>query len=153
MIICRSLIRISCGETPVSAVSEGVLIMTKDNDTEKNTCADTDNIGSIKIADDVVASIAAIAAAEVDGVSSVDGTSNESLLGMVGIKSISKSARVEVNGKNVKAEVAIIMDYGYNIPETCQYVQKKVKNAIENMTGLKVIDVNIRIAGIKVEGK
>jgi uncharacterized alkaline shock family protein YloU len=57
-----------------------------------------------------------------------------------------------VNGKQVQAAVAIIMDYGYNIPETCQYVQKRVKNSIENMTGLEVVDVNIRIAGINVEG-
>lgn len=126
--------------------------MAKENDA-KDTDIHENSLGSVKIADDVVASIAAIAAAEVEGVSSIDGTSGENLFSLVGIRGITKGARVEVDGKNVRAEVAIIMEYGYNIPETCQYVQKKVKSAIENMTGLEVIDVNIRIAGINIEGK
>lgn len=126
--------------------------MSKENEARNNE-NESKNIGSVKIADDVVASIAAIAACEVEGVKSVDGTAGENLFSMVGIKGVTKGARVEVNGKQVRADVAIIMEYGYNIPETCQYVQKKVKNSIENMTGLEVTDVNIRIAGINVEGK
>ena len=126
--------------------------MAKENES-KDMDIKENNLGSVKIADDVVASIAAIAATEVEGVSSIDGTSGESLLSRVWIKGITKGAKVEVDGKQVRADVAIIMDYGYNIPETCQEVQKKVKNAIENMTGLEVINVNIRIAGINVEGK
>ena len=55
---------------------------------------------------------------------------------------------MEVFNKKVKVELGISMEYGYNIPSTCQRVQSKVKNAIENMTGLEVTDVNIRIAGI-----
>ena len=57
---------------------------------------------------------------------------------------------MEVSEGKVKAELAVVMEYGYNIPATCQKVQTKVKNAIENMTGLEVQDVNIRIAGINV---
>ena len=57
---------------------------------------------------------------------------------------------MEVSGKKVKVGLAIIMEYGYNIPAACQRVQTKVKGAIENMTGLEVLDVNIRIAGINV---
>ena len=63
---------------------------------------------------------------------------------------LSRGARVEVSGEKVKAELAVVMEYGYNIPTTCQKVQAKVKSAIENMTGLEVQDVNIRIAGINV---
>jgi uncharacterized alkaline shock family protein YloU len=126
--------------------------MAKENETIKNKETGSVNLGSVKIADDVVASIAAIAACEVDGVKSIDGTASENLFSKVGIRGVTRGAKVEVNGKQVRAAVAIIMDYGYNIPETCQYVQKRVKNSIENMTGLEVVDVNIRIAGINVEG-
>ena len=126
--------------------------MAKENETIKNKETGSVNLGSVKIADDVVASIAAIAACDVDGVKSIDGTASENLFSKVGIRGVTRGAKVEVNGKQVRAAVAIIMDYGYNIPETCQYVQKRVKNSIENMTGLEVVDVNIRIAGINVEG-
>ena len=83
--------------------------MAKENDA-KDTDIHENSLGSVKIADDVVASIAAIAAAEVEGVSSIDGTSGENLFSLVGIRGITKGARVEVDGKNVRAEVAIIME-------------------------------------------
>ncbi|MDE7427784.1 MAG: Asp23/Gls24 family envelope stress response protein [Lachnospiraceae bacterium] len=106
--------------------------------------------GTVKIADDVVAMIAALAATEVDGVAAMSGNLTNELLSKVGVKGLSRGARVEVSGKKVKAELAITIEYGYNIPVTCQRVQAKVKSAIENMTGLEVLDVNIRIAGINV---
>lgn len=106
--------------------------------------------GTVKIADDVVAMIAALAATEVEGVASMSGNLTNELLSKVGVKGLSRGARVEVSGKKVKAELAITIEYGYNIPATCQRVQAKVKSAIENMTGLEVLDVNIRIAGINV---
>ena len=106
--------------------------------------------GTVKIADDVVAMIAALAATEGDGVAAMSGNLTNELLSKVGVKGLSRGARVEVSGKKVKAELAITIEYGYNIPVTCQRVQAKVKSAIENMTGLEVLDVNIRIAGINV---
>jgi len=56
-----------------------------------------------------------------------------------------------VTGNTVKADLALSLEYGYNIPETCSKVQEKVKNAIENMTGLTVTDVNIRIVNVNME--
>ncbi|MDD6811262.1 MAG: Asp23/Gls24 family envelope stress response protein [Lachnospiraceae bacterium] len=109
-----------------------------------------EKIGSVKIADDVVAMIAALAAMEVDGVADMSGNMTNELLSRVGVKSNTKGARVEVLQKKVKVDLAITMEYGFNIPATCQKVQAKVKNAVENMTGLEVTDVNIRIAGINV---
>ena len=106
--------------------------------------------GTVKIADDVVAMIAALAATEVDGVAAMGGNMTSEILKRVGIKSLAKGAKVEVLSKKVKVELAITMEYGFNIPATCQQVQNKVKSAIENMTGLEVTDVNIRIAGINV---
>lgn len=116
----------------------------------KNTYVlqEDEKIGSVKIADDVVAMIAALAATEVDGVAAMAGNMTNELLSRVGVKNLAKGAKVEVLNKKVKVDIAITVEYGYNIPSTCQSVQTKVKNAIENMTGLEVTDVNIRIAGI-----
>ena len=104
--------------------------------------------GTVKIADDVVAMIAALAATEVDGVAAMAGNLTNELLSRVGVRGLSRGAKVDVSGRKVKVELAITVEYGYNIPATCQRIQTKVKGAIENMTGLEVLDVNIRIAGI-----
>lgn len=111
---------------------------------------ENEKFGTVKIADDVVAMIAALAAAEVDGVAAMGGNMSSEILKKVGMKSLTRGAKVDVSNHKVKAELAITMEYGYNIPATCQQVQNKVKSAIENMTGLEVTDVNIRIAGINV---
>lgn len=111
---------------------------------------ENEKFGTVKIADDVVAMIAALAAAEVDGVAAMGGNMSNEILKKVGMKSHARGARVEVSNQKVKVELAITMEYGFNIPATCQQVQNKVKSAIENMTGLEVTDVNIRIAGINV---
>lgn len=118
----------------------------------KNTFVlqENEEIGSVKIADDVVAMIAALAATEVEGVAAMSGNMKNEFLSRVGVKSAAKGTRVEVLQKKVKVDLAITIEYGFNIPATCQRVQTKVKNAVENMTGLEVTDVNIRIAGINV---
>ena len=109
-----------------------------------------ETFGTVKIADDVVAMIAALAATEVDGVAAMNGNVAKELLSKVGIKGLAKGVKVDIFDQKVKVALAVIMEYGYNIPATCQNVQSKVKNAIENMTGLEVTDVNIRIAGINM---
>lgn len=126
--------------------------MTMEQDTTRNSYVlqEDEKFGTVKIADDVVAMIAALAATEVDGVASMAGNMTNDLLSRVGVRSLYKGARVDVSNKKVKVELAIVMEYGYNIPATCQRVQNRVKGAIENMTGLEVLDVNIRIAGINV---
>ncbi len=109
------------------------------------------SVGTVKIADDVVAIIAALAATEVDGVSSLAGNLTNELMSKVGVKSLTKGVKVEVSEGSVAVDLALNMEYGFNIPETCQKVQGKVKSAIENMTGLTCSDVNIRIAGINMK--
>ena len=122
-----------------------------EQESKKNTYLDENaKVGTVKIADDVVAMIAALAATEVEGVASMAGNVTHELLSRVGVKNATKGTRVEVLQKKVKVDLAITIEYGYNIPATCQRVQAKVKNAVENMTGLDVTDVNIRIAGISV---
>ena len=109
-----------------------------------------ETFGTVKIADDVVAMIAALAATEVDGVAAMNGNIAKELLSKVGVKGLAKGVKVDILNKKVKVALAVVIEYGFNIPTTCQSVQSKVKNAIEKMTGLEVTDVNIRIAGISM---
>ena len=117
---------------------------------EQNTYVlqDDDSFGTVKITDDVVAAIGSIAATEVEGVVSMAGNIGNELASKMGVKSLAKGVKVEVNGKNVKADITLIVKYGYSIPAISQKVQDKVKSPIESMTGLNVTDVNIRVAGV-----
>ncbi|MGN1147646.1 MAG: Asp23/Gls24 family envelope stress response protein [Lachnospiraceae bacterium] len=120
---------------------------------DRNTLVlqDDESIGTVQIADDVVAMIASFAAREVEGVSAMAGNVTGELMSKVGVKNMNKGVKVDIFGKNVKADLAVTVEYGYNIPAICQKVQSKVKAAIENMTGLTVTDVNIRIAGVNMQ--
>ncbi|MCR5238456.1 MAG: Asp23/Gls24 family envelope stress response protein [Lachnospiraceae bacterium] len=110
---------------------------------------DSTNTGEVKIADDVVASIAAIAAGEVDGVSAMAGNISDKLMNSVGMHvGTGTGVRVDVAGNMVRVDIALVIKYGHNIMETSKKVQDKVKNSIETMTGLNVTDVNIRITGV-----
>ena len=112
-----------------------------------------DKIGEVQIADEVVAIIAGLAATEVDGVDSMAGNITNELVGKLGMKNLSKGVKVEVTEEHVSENMALNLKYGYSIPDVCEKVQEKVKNAIENMTGLTVLDVNIKIAGVSLEEK
>ena len=107
-------------------------------------------LGEVKIADEVVAIIAGLAAMEVDGVASMAGNATKELISKLGMKSLSKGVRVDVLEGIVTVMMALNLKYGYNIKSTTAKVQEKVKAAIENMTGLEVADVNIRIAGVEI---
>ena len=109
-----------------------------------------ENLGEVKIADEVVAIIAGLAAMEVDGVSSMAANATRELIGKLGMKSLSKGVKVDVLDGIVTVSLALNLKYGYSIKDITTKVQEKVKAAIENMTGLDVADVNIRIAGVDV---
>lgn len=119
---------------------------------EQNTYVlqENDELGTVKIADDVVAVIAGLAATEVQGVASMAGNISNELMSKMGVKNLAKGVKVEMIGKSVRADLNLIVEYGYNIPAISQKVQEKVKSTIENMTGLEVTDVNIRIAGVNM---
>ena len=110
-----------------------------------------DQIGEVQIAAEVVAIIAGLAATEVEGVDSLAGNMSNELVGKLGMKNPSKGVKVEVTEEHVSVNMSLNLKYGYSIPKVCEKVQDKVKNAIETMTGLMVLDVNIKIAGINVE--
>ncbi len=117
---------------------------------KKNVILQNDeNKGQVQIADDVVAMIASLAATEVKGVQALSGNITNELMSKVGVKKLTKGVKVEVVENNVTINLAVTMEYGYNIPSTCTKVQDKVKTAVENMTGLNCTDVNIRIIGVK----
>jgi len=117
--------------------------MEKEIDRKSVVLQNDEALGEVQIADDVVAMIASLAAMEVKGVSSMAGN--------IWGKSQTKGVRVDVLEGNVTVDLAVILDYGYNIPATSQKLQCKVKTAIENMTGLTCSDVNIRIAGVNMK--
>lgn len=109
--------------------------------------------GEIKIADEVVAIIAALAATEVEGVASMAGNITNELIGKLGMKNLSKGVKVDVLEGIVTVSLALNLKYNYSIVEVSARVQDKVKNAIENMTGLEVADVNIKVAGVEMESQ
>ena len=109
-----------------------------------------ENLGEVKIADEVVAVIAGLAAMEVDGVASMAGSTTKDIASKLGVRSMSKGVKVDVLEGIVTAALRLNLKYGYNIKETTGKVQEKVKSAIENMTGLDVADVNIRITGVEM---
>ena len=119
----------------------------------KGSAKDSQGLGSVKIADEVVGMIAVLAASEVEGVHGVPGDVTSEFLDKVGVKGATRGVKVAVNGKHVRIDVSIVMEYGYNIPTTCQKVQDKIKTTVENMTGLEVTDIGVKISGIKVSGK
>ena len=108
----------------------------------------SDQLGEVKIADEVVAIIAGLATTEVEGVSSMAGNITNEIVSRLGMKNLSKGILVEVLDDEVKVDVAINIDYGYSIPDVSSKVQEKVKSTIENMTGLTVAVVNVRIASV-----
>lgn len=122
-----------------------------DNENKIYTLQGNESLGSVQIADDVVAIIAGLAATEVEGVSAMAGNITNELMSKVGYKSLTKGVKVDIINHQVKAELALTMDYGYSIPATCAKVQEKVKATIENMTGLEVTDVDIRITSVDMK--
>ncbi len=107
-----------------------------------------ENVGVVQIADDVVAMIASLAASEVQGVEVPAGNLTNELMSKVGMGKLTKGVKVELIEGKVQLNMAVTIEYGLNIPATCHKVQKRVKASVENMTGLEVTDVNVRIVAV-----
>ena len=120
----------------------------KEGSAKEMTLKEEENIGVVRIADDVVAMIASIAATEVEGVSALAGNITNELMGKVGMKKLSRGVKVEIHGGVVKVDLAVSIQFGYNIPEVSQKLQSKVKTAIENMTGLTCGNVDVRFCNV-----
>ena len=94
--------------------------------------------------------IAGLAATEVEGVDSMAGNITNELVGKLGMKNLSKGVKVEVSEEHVSVDLSLNMKYGYSLPAVSEKVQEKVRTAIETMTGLTVLEVNIKIAGVNM---
>ena len=108
-------------------------------------------VGEVHIADEVVAIIAGLAATDVPGVVSMGGNITNELVSKLGMKNLSRGVKVTVLENVVTVDLTLNIEFGKNIIETSKKVQEKVKSSIENMTGLEVADVNIRIASVDME--
>ena len=123
-------------------------------DERKNyTIQNNNSLGEVQIADEVVAIIAALAATEVEGVDSMAGNVTNELVSRLGMKNLSKGVKVDVLEGVVTVTLALNLKYNYSIVEVTAKVQEKVKAAIENMTGLEVADINIRVAGVEMNSQ
>jgi uncharacterized alkaline shock family protein YloU len=116
------------------------------------TVSENNNIGEVKISDEVVAIVAGLAATEVEGVVSLGGNIVNESVARLGIKNLSKGVKVYVNEQTVSVNLNVNIKYGTSIPAVSENIQDKVKTAVETMTGLDVTEVNIKISGINIEG-
>ncbi|MGI6537400.1 MAG: Asp23/Gls24 family envelope stress response protein [Caldicoprobacterales bacterium] len=111
----------------------------------------SEDYGKVTFADEVVAIIAGLAAMEIEGVAAMSGGIAGGIVEKLGRKNLAKGVKVEVGEKEAAIDLFIIVDYGIRIPELAWNVQENVKKAVENMTGLNVIEVNIHIQGVNFE--
>ena len=108
--------------------------------------------GTIKISDEVVSVIAGIAVSEVAGVAGMAGGFAGGITEVLsGKKNLSKGIKVDVGEKETKIDVNIIVEYGTRIPDVAFEIQNRVKKAVEANTGLKVLEVNVHVQGVKAE--
>ena len=107
--------------------------------------------GHVQVTDEVIAIIAGLSATEVDGVASMAGNITKDIISRLGMKSLSRGVRIETQDNAVVVLMALNIAYGYSLPEVSAAVQRKVKTAVENMTGLEVAAVNIRIADVDMK--
>lgn len=108
----------------------------------------TTGLGNIKIADDVVSIIAGLAATEIEGVAGMSGGIAGGIAEMLGKRNLSKGVKVEVGEKQAAIELYIIVKFGARIPDVAWKIQENVKKAIESMTGLEVMKINVHVQGV-----
>lgn len=106
------------------------------------------NLGELRIANEVVAIVAGLAATEVEGVAGMSGGIAGGIAEMLGRKNLSKGVRVEVGEQQAAVDIFAVVDYGVRIPEVAWQIQESVKRAVETMTGLQVVEVNVHVQGV-----
>ena len=131
--------------------------MSEENNEQKEEIVELDNeikteSDGIKISDDVVAVIAGVAVSEVQGVASMAGGFAGGISEVFsGKKNMAKGIKVDVTETSAKIDVNIIVEYGSRIPDVAFEIQNRVKKAVENMTGLKVEEVNVHVQGVNTD--
>jgi len=106
---------------------------------------------NVNVTEEVIAIIAGLAATEVDGVNALAGNLKNAMISKAGANRLSKGVRVAVNAADdLVIKLSLVLDYGFEIPVVCEQVQEKVMGAVENMTGMKVADIDVHIATVSV---
>ncbi|MFF2887931.1 MULTISPECIES: Asp23/Gls24 family envelope stress response protein [Paenibacillus] len=110
----------------------------------------TENLqtGLIRISDDVVATIAGLAALETPGIAAMSGGISEGLAKRLSGKNVQKGVSVEVGQLEAAIDLRIIVHYGIPIQEVSRQLQLNVRESVENMTGLQVVEVNVKVEGV-----
>ncbi|MCR5054259.1 MAG: Asp23/Gls24 family envelope stress response protein [Lachnospiraceae bacterium] len=104
---------------------------------------------NVDVTDEVVAIIAGLACTETEGVNALAGNITHENVSKVGAGKLAKGVKISTDAAgDIMVKLSMILDYGYEIPVVCEQVQEKVKGMIENMTGLSVSDVDIRISTV-----
>ena len=125
--------------------------MGKEEILDNYTVTMNEGMGQVQISNEVITIIAGLAATETKGVASMGGNITNELVSRLGMKNLSRGVKVTVEEGIVNVDLTLNLDYGYSVPKTSQKVQEKVKSSIENMTGLIVESVNIKIANVTME--
>ena len=115
---------------------------------ETNAVKKETGLGTIRVADEVVSIIAGLATTEVEGIAGMSGGLAGGIAEILGRKNFSKGVKVEVGEKEAAVDLYIIVKYGIRIPEVALAAQENVKRAIEAMTGLTVVEVNVHVQGV-----
>lgn len=110
-----------------------------------------EDYGKITFADEVVAIIAGLAASEIEGVAAMSGGIAGGIAEKLGRKNLSKGVKVEIGDKEAAIDLYIVVEYGARIPEIAWNIQENTKKAVETMTGLDVVEVNIHVQGVNLE--
>ena len=112
-----------------------------------------EELGTVRIADDLIPLIAAYAATEVDGVASLGGNIPTETVRKVSGRSLAQGVKTEVKDGEVRFDLALNVDYDRNIMDITREVQERVKSSVENMTGMKVEEIKIRVAAVDLQNR
>lgn len=119
---------------------------------EHNNVNTTDSSkGTVTYANDVIATIAGLAVMEVPAVAGMSGGMVDGIVELVGRKNLTKGIKVEVGNHEAAIDVYVVIQFGAKIQDTAVSIQESVKKAVETMTGLKVIEVNVHVQGVQFE--
>lgn len=106
------------------------------------------SLGLVKVSDDVVATVASVAASQVSGVAGMSGGVVDGITKLLTGSQMTKGVKVTMNERNVAIDISVVIEYGVFIPDVARNIQGNVKKAVENMTGLTVSEINVFIQGV-----
>lgn len=107
-----------------------------------------EELGNINISEEVLSAIAGAAALDVEGVAGLGSGFGGDVAAMVNRKALAKSVRLDTENDEVSVGIAVLIKYGYVVPDVAREVQEAVKSAMENTSGLNVVCVNVTVAGV-----